>query len=52
MQKTEVFDINNFLGPVWMILAILGPMKWCQFFFRLIFWPKNDWGHALGKIWG
>jgi hypothetical protein len=33
MQKTEVFDIINiFMGPFWLILALFGPIKWCQFF--------------------
>jgi hypothetical protein len=52
MQKTEVFDILNiFLRPLWPILAIFGLQSGVNFF-GLIFWPKTDWGHTLGKIWG
>jgi hypothetical protein len=52
MQKTEVFDIINiFIGPFLPILANFGPTKWGQFF-GLIFWQKNDRGHALGKNFG
>jgi hypothetical protein len=41
MQKTEVFDIINIsLGPFWPILAILGPIKWCQFFWADFFIQK------------
>jgi hypothetical protein len=56
MQKTEVFDIITiFWGPLWPILADFDhfwALKSRVNFFGLIFWPKTDWGHTLGKVWG
>jgi hypothetical protein len=56
LQKTQVFYIyNNFSGPFWSVLANFGhfwALKVVLISFGLIFWQKNDWGHALGKNWG
>jgi hypothetical protein len=59
MQKTEVFNIINiFLAPFWPTLDNFGRfwpflgLKSGVNLFWLIFLPKTDWGHTLGKIWG